>query len=130
MRSALRDLPSDQKRLPTGHLFLSRAGMIGRLTPHPGRREALVERLLLLADHAQQAPGCYLYLIHEAAENPDDLWVVEAWRSRAQHDAWLGLPQIRELMHGAEELIADAQSPVLTIPVGGKGLAVRHRNRG
>jgi quinol monooxygenase YgiN len=101
---------------------MERYGMIGKLTAQPGQRAALVEVLLTAAELVSNAPGCELYVVSTSATEPDAVWVAEAWRSKADHDASLTLPAVRELISSARPLIASMSEPILTIPVGGKGL--------
>ncbi|HEU5219798.1 MAG TPA: antibiotic biosynthesis monooxygenase [Gemmatimonadales bacterium] len=109
----------------TDEWLLIRRGVLIRMTPRPGRRDELVGKFLGLAQLAAHAAGCYFYLVHLAADRTSDVLVMEAWRSRAQHDTWLARAETRELMEAAEELIAHHTEPMETIPVGGKGLARR-----
>ena len=125
MRKLFDEALNAQGPVETGHLFLTRAGMISRITPHPGKQGELKDRLLALASAAVAAPGCYLYLIHEAADETEDLWLVEAWRSLAQQSAWRARPTVRNLMTLADDLIAECSDPIFTVPVGGKGMSVR-----
>ena len=125
MRKLFAEALNGHGPVETGHLFLTRAGMISRITPHPGQRDALRERLLALAAAAVAAPGCYLYLIHDAADDSEDIWLVEAWRSLAQQSAWHAQPEVHELMTQTDALIAGCSEPIFTVPVGGKGMSVR-----
>jgi quinol monooxygenase YgiN len=97
--------------------------MIGKVTTHPGQRDTLVRYLLRAAELVGSAPGCDLYLISTSPAEPDTIWVTEAWRSKADHDASLSFPGVKELIAKARPLIAAMAEPVITIPVGGKGLS-------
>lgn len=102
-----------------------RFGMHGKLTAQPGQREALVQYLLNAATLVGKAPGCDLYVVSISSADPDTIWVTEAWRSKADHDASLSTPGVRELIAKAKPLIAAMSDPILTTPVGGKGLPIQ-----
>jgi len=114
--------PSEVAR---GDWLFSREGVIGKVTARPGQREELIACLLAAARLVSRAHGCYVYLVSRSTTDPDEVWVTEAWRSKAYHEAWLARPEIRDLMEETGELIATTSEPILTIPVGGKGFAVR-----
>ncbi len=101
---------------------MNRFGMFGKFTAQPGQRDALVQYLLTAAELVSNAPGCDLYVVGTSASEPDTIWVTEAWRSKEDHDASLSLAGVRELIAKARPLIAAMGDPILTIPVGGKGL--------
>jgi quinol monooxygenase YgiN len=101
---------------------MNRFGMHGKLTAHPGQREALLRQMLTAAELVSGAPGCYLYVVALSPSDRDVLWVTEAWRSRADHDASLSIPGVKELIAKARPLIAAMSDQVITIPVGGKGI--------
>ena len=101
----------------------NRFGMFGKLIAHRGRRDALVQHLLTAAELVGKARGCELYVVHTSPAEPDTVWVTEVWRSRADHDASLSINGVRELIAKARPLIAEIPEPILTIPVGGKGLS-------
>jgi len=113
----------------TGDWLLSRAGVIGKVTARPGQREELIECVLAAAKLLTRAHGCHMYLVSRSTTDPDEIWITEAWRSKAYHEAWLARPEIQELMEETSELIAATSEPILTIPVGGKGLAARRAVR-
>ena len=102
---------------------MSRFGMFGKMTAQPGQRDALVQYLLTAAALVSDAPGCELYMVNTSASEPDTIWVIEAWRSKEDHDASLSIPAVRELIATARPLIAAMSEPVITTPVGGKGLS-------
>jgi len=104
---------------------LCRSGVIGKVIPRPGERDELIECLLAAAHLAQRAHGCYLYLVSRSEEHSEEIWIVEAWRSKAYQEAWLARPEVRELIDETRELIASVSEPIMTVPVGGKGLVPR-----
>ena len=103
---------------------MTRFGLFGKITAQPGQRDALVQHLLTAAALVGAAPGCELYVVHTSPTEPDALWVSEAWRSQADHEASLGAAGVRELIAKARPLIAGMSDRVVTVPVGGKGLPV------
>jgi quinol monooxygenase YgiN len=63
-------------------------GFIGSFIAKPGTRDALVA---LLQGSARSMPGCLSYVISTDPENPDAVWVTEAWESAEAHKASLSL---------------------------------------
>lgn len=97
-------------------------GLIGSFKAHPGQRDALLNLLLQAANLVPEMDGCYLYVISKAADDPDTVWIAEAWRTREDHDASLTNQAVRDIIASARPLIAGMGDGVEIIPVGGKGL--------
>ncbi len=104
---------------------MDRFGLHGKLTAHPGQRDALVQILLEAADVLGSAPGCEIYFVSTSHTEPDAIWVTEVWRNEADHAASLSLPRVRELIIRAKPMIAAMSDSARTVPIGGKGLPVR-----
>jgi quinol monooxygenase YgiN len=92
------------------------------MVARPGRGAALAGTLLTIAEGLRGAPGCELYLINLAADEPDTVWVTEVWSDEAASDRALsgdlgevGIGEVVELLAGPPELVE------LT-PLGGPGL--------
>jgi len=115
--------PGDDTVRRTGTLPLIRFGLFGTITARAGRRDVLVACLLQGAELLRQAPGCELYVVHTSPTEADVVHVMEVWRSRADHEASLAIPGMRELVSTARPLIAALADPVVTVPAGGKGIA-------
>lgn len=94
-------------------------GMIGKITVRTGQRDALAA---ILTQGASTMPGCLSYVVARDADNPDVLWVSEAWDSEASHAASLTLPSVREAIAKGRPLIANFETTARTHPVGGHGL--------
>ncbi len=99
-------------------------GLIGSLKAHPGQRDALLDLLLKAANLVPEMEGCYLYVISKATDDPDTVWITEAWRSREDHAASLSNAAVRDIITAARPLIAGMGDGFEIIPVGGKGLPV------
>ncbi len=97
-------------------------GLIGKIKAHPGQRAALLDLLLQAAKSLGDLEGCYIYLISEATDDPDALWITEAWRSAEDHHASLTHEGVRAVIAAARPLIADTSGGFEIVPVGGKGL--------
>lgn len=96
-------------------------GLVGKFTAHPGERSALVEALLEAAEILRGTPGCRLWHVQESVGEPDEVWIMEAWRSADDHDASLAIPAIRAIIGRAMPLIAAPPLSVETRPRGGVG---------
>jgi quinol monooxygenase YgiN/mannose-6-phosphate isomerase-like protein (cupin superfamily) len=100
---------------------MSRVGRYVKITAKSGQGDALAERLLEVAEGLRATPGCELYVINRAPDEPEVVWVTEVWSSQAELDASLqteeakaGIPAIMALVDGTERIDV--------MPVGGVGL--------
>jgi quinol monooxygenase YgiN len=98
-------------------------GLHGRLLAQPGKGDEL-EAILLEAAEAQEADhDCLLYVVSRQSDNPEAVWVTEAWTSREAHRASLEDEATRAMIQRAMPLIAEVPERGIELrPVGGKGL--------
>jgi quinol monooxygenase YgiN len=98
-------------------------GLHGRLRAPPGRGDELEAILLEAAEALQANDDCLLYVISRQSDDPDAVWVTEAWRSRDAHRASLEDEATRALIHRARPLVAELPDRSVELrPIGGKGL--------
>jgi quinol monooxygenase YgiN len=60
-------------------------------------------------------------VISSATDDPDAIWITEAWRTKEDHDASLQREDVRAVITTARPLIAAMEGFEIT-PLGGKGL--------
>jgi quinol monooxygenase YgiN len=96
-------------------------GLIGKITAQPGQRDALVAVLVRAADALRADPGCLLYVVG-TGDDPEAIWVTEAWTDKAAHRASLEPPAVRALIAEAMPLIASMSDRTELTIVGGKGI--------
>jgi quinol monooxygenase YgiN len=102
---------------------MTRFGLIGKITAHPGKGDALAEVLLDAARQMQDSvPGCESYVIARAPDDPDAIWVTEVWESRDAHAASLTYDSVKAVIERGRPLIAGFSQRIETVPVGGLGL--------
>jgi quinol monooxygenase YgiN len=94
-------------------------GLIVKITAVSGKRDTLIS--VLIAGTAEM-PGCINYIIAKDSSDEDAIWVTEIWDSKASHDASLSLPAVKEAIAKGRPLIATFGTPVITTPIGGRGL--------
>ena len=94
-------------------------GLLVHMTAAPGKRDALISILLGGVD---SMPGCLSYVIARDPTNSEGIWITEVWDSPASHRASLSLPAVKEAISRGRPLIAGADKPIETVPVGGYGL--------
>lgn len=90
-------------------------GFIGEMKAAPGKRAELIAYLL---QGSGEMPGNLAYIVAEDTADPDTIWITEVWRSKADHEASLALPQVREAIAKARSIIAGFGTSVETRPVG------------
>lgn len=78
-------------------------GLLGRMMAQPGKRAELVA---ILGEGTDEMPGNIAYLIGEDSANPDAIWIVELWDSKAAHTASLKLPAVQAAIAKGRPLIA------------------------
>ncbi len=105
-----------------GETSVERFGMFAKVMAKPGQRDALVANLLEASRLVGALPGCDLYVVTTSAGEPDAVWVAEAWRSEADHDASLKLDSVRTVIARTRPLLAEGSEFIRVTPVGGKGL--------
>ena len=93
---------------------------IGKFTATPGNQQALADRLVGGTTSIRVATGLRQYLIYTGPE--DGVWVTEVWDTKADHDASLELPGMREFIAETMPMIAGMDGSAVEL-VGGIGLA-------
>ena len=78
-------------------------GLLGQMLAQPGQRAELVA---ILSEGTGTMPGNIAYLIGEDSANPDAIWIVELWESKAAHAASLKLPTVQAAIKKGRPLIA------------------------
>jgi quinol monooxygenase YgiN len=97
-------------------------GLNGKFTAQAGKRDKLLGLLVQAAEGLRDFDGCYLYVVSTSPGDPDGIWVYEAWRSKADHDASLTLEATQTLIAQARPLIAGMSDGIELEIAGGKGL--------
>jgi quinol monooxygenase YgiN len=93
-----------------------------RFAAQPGRGDALAAILLQAAAGVQEEPACRLYVVSRSPDDPDVVFVTEAWTDRAAHDAALQDDGAQALIQQAMPMLAGPPDAVELRPAGGKGL--------
>jgi quinol monooxygenase YgiN len=102
---------------------MNKYGLYGKLQAKAGRGQELGEILLKAAKLMENAKGCHLYLVGKEVDNPDGIYIIEVWESKADHDDSLKAPGVRELITQAMPLLDGNPAAGMTLEIlGGKGL--------
>jgi quinol monooxygenase YgiN/mannose-6-phosphate isomerase-like protein (cupin superfamily) len=99
---------------------MSKIGRYAKATAKPGQADALAERLLQVAEGLRDVPGCELYVVNRAVDDPDAVWVTEIWSSQEAVDASLAAADKDQI----QEVLAMTESfeRIDLVPLGGAGL--------
>lgn len=97
-------------------------GMNVRFTAQPGEGDALASLLVEAAAGAEDDAACLLYVVSREDDDPDTVWVFEAWTDREAHDESLEDEATRALIGRAMPLLAESPEATTLQPAGGKGL--------
>ena len=96
-------------------------GFTGKFTTQPGMRDALAELLMEGMDALRSFEGCLLYVVSVSEDEPDTVWVTEAWTDAEAHAASLQLEEVKAQIAQARPMIAGIEGTKLRV-LGGKGL--------
>lgn len=94
-------------------------GIMGQMKTAPGERDVVIGHLL---EAIQSMPGCLSYIVAKDRNDPDTIWITEAWDSAESHRASLSLPQVQQAIARVKPLIVGFGERIETAPVGGVGL--------
>jgi quinol monooxygenase YgiN/mannose-6-phosphate isomerase-like protein (cupin superfamily) len=100
---------------------MSRVGRYVKFTAKTGQGDALAKRFLAVAQGLRAVPGCELYVVNRAPDEPDAVWVTEAWSSQEELDASLETDEAKAAIPEVMALVQDTER-IDVIPVGGVGL--------
>jgi len=106
---------------------MSLFGLQGKLIAQPGRRDELAALLLEAAAALESMPECLLYAVSVSEDDPDGVWVVEAWTDAAAHQASLTTEATKRLIERGRPLIAGFAEQRRLTTLGGKGLPQEER---
>jgi quinol monooxygenase YgiN/mannose-6-phosphate isomerase-like protein (cupin superfamily) len=104
---------------------MHRIGRFMTVKAKPGRGEQVAEMLLQVADGLKASPGCELYVIGLAPDDPDTVTAYEVWSSQEQLDASLAAAAGSEDGPRPEDVMAllDGRPQRTDVrPLGGVGL--------
>ena len=96
-------------------------GVHNHFKAQPGRGDALAAILIAAAERLRANDACRLYLVSRSPDDPDVIWVTEAWTSKAAHDDSLQGEDVKAAIQRARPLMADVGGTELRL-VGGKGI--------
>jgi quinol monooxygenase YgiN/mannose-6-phosphate isomerase-like protein (cupin superfamily) len=85
---------------------MTKIARYARAQAQPGKGDALADLLLRVADQLRDAPGCELYLVNRAADDPDTIWVTEQWSDQGAMQAALDAARASEEGPRPEEALA------------------------
>lgn len=97
-------------------------GLFGRLKANSNQREALLNEMLRGTMMMNEVPGCRLYVIATADDDPDSLLIYEAWDTKEDHANSLNHPAVQAVIAAARPYIAGFGERFEFTPVGGLGL--------
>jgi quinol monooxygenase YgiN len=99
-------------------------GEIGKIIAAQGKRDEIIANIL---EAVKDIPGCLSYVVAKDTKDANAIWITEVWDSRTSHDASLSLPAVKGAISNNIPLIVGFDSSVVTVPVGGYGLALVKR---
>jgi quinol monooxygenase YgiN/mannose-6-phosphate isomerase-like protein (cupin superfamily) len=102
---------------------MSRVGRYAKFTAKPGEGDALAERMQGVAEGLRAVPGCEIYVINRAADDPQTIWVTEVWRSQDELDASLETEEAKASIPEVLALVQEGSFERIDVtPLSGVGL--------
>lgn len=96
--------------------------LLNKLTAKPGKRSEVVDILIESGKLFQDNSACLLYLVSEAEDDPNLIWVVDLWTTKGAHAEALKSPELRPYVEKAMPLLEGMPEQIEIRAVGGKGL--------
>ncbi len=96
---------------------MKKYGLYGKLQAKNGQGDALAAILLEASKLMTVLDVCHLYLVSQAAEDSDAIWVTGVWDSKEAHDASLRQDKVRTLIGKAMPLLDDQPESGQTLKV-------------
>lgn len=96
-------------------------GLHGKVNAVLGASDDLAAILLEAAESLRRNPACLLYVTF-AEDDPNGIWVTEAWTDQQAHDDSLQPDEVRAIIARARPLIAGFGERQEYQTLGGKGL--------
>ena len=96
--------------------------LLNKLTANSDKRQQVVDILLESGKLFSDNPACHLYLVSEATEDPNVIWVTDLWTSKESHEEALKAPELRPYVEKAMPLLEGMPEQIEIRPVGGVGL--------
>ncbi|WP_078551469.1 putative quinol monooxygenase [Bacillus alkalicellulosilyticus] len=101
---------------------MSTFGLFGKLVAVEGQRDMLANLLLEAASKLKEVEHCESYIVSLSEEDPNAVFVFEAWKDEQAHKASLSLEAIQQLIERAKPIIAGMERIQTLSPLGGKGI--------
>jgi quinol monooxygenase YgiN len=104
---------------------MARVGRYVKMSARTGSGAALADVMMRVAESLEATPGCELYAINRAADEPDVVWVTEVWASQQALDDSLAVLRTddgRTRLAEVQSLLARAPERIDVVPLGGVGL--------
>ena len=89
-------------------------GLIGQMKTAPGKRAEVIAALL---GGTADMPGNIAYLIAEALEDENSIWITEVWQTKTDHANSLQLESVQQAIGNARPHITGFGTRIETKPV-------------
>src|SRR5699024_9209471 len=84
---------------------MNKFSLFGKFTVQEENRDALVDILLEASESMKDLKECEVYLVSEAEDEPDAVYVYEVWSNEDVHQASLELEATQTLISKAKPII-------------------------
>jgi quinol monooxygenase YgiN len=96
--------------------------LLNKLTAKPEQRQQVIDILLESGKLFDDNPSCHLYLVSEATQDPNAIWVTDLWTTQEAHEEALKVPELRPFVEKSLPLLEGMPEQIEIRPVGGKGV--------
>ncbi len=73
-------------------------GLCGKLKAKAGKGDEFARILIEASQMVSTVPGCQMYAVCKDTQDPDMIWVMEVWNTKADHDNSLLIGGVKELI--------------------------------
>jgi quinol monooxygenase YgiN len=96
-------------------------GLLNKLTAKPGKRDEVIG-ILLESGKLLDDPDCLMYMVSEAVDDPNVIYVTDLWTSKERHQQVMKTPELRPFIERTVPLLEGMPEQTETKPVGGIGI--------
>jgi quinol monooxygenase YgiN len=93
-----------------------------RLRARAGKRDALIDKFLEVADMQRDNPACHLSLVSSPPSEDDIVFLTEVWTSAEEHERVRHSEEVQAWAADMPSLVAGPPETTPLVLAGGKGL--------
>jgi quinol monooxygenase YgiN len=97
--------------------------VLNHLTTKPGERDLVVQNLIESGRLFDDNAACLMYLVTEASDAPDEIWVFDLWTTEEEHTKALQARELQPFIAETMPLLEGMPEQIEVQARGGKGIS-------